>query len=87
MLISRFLFVKIFHVMAQFFHAKHILLRIFVTLQYERKNAILLTVCKQKVIFMESPLPLHYCLSFIHQFVIAMNKMLYAISGDKRKTD
>lgn len=87
MLISRFLFVKIFHIMAQFFHAKHILLRIFVTLQYERKNAILLTVCKQKVIFMESPLPLHYCLSFINQFVIAMNKMLYAISGDKRKTD
>ena len=51
------------------------------------KNAVLLTVCKQKVIFMESPLPLHYCLSFINQFVIAMNKMLYAISGDKRKTD
>ena len=32
MLISRFLFVKIFHIMAQFFHAKHILLRIFVIL-------------------------------------------------------
>ena len=46
MLISRFLFVKIFHIMAQFFHAKHILLRIYVALQYERKNAVLLTVCK-----------------------------------------
>ena len=87
MLISRFSVVNIFHILAWFFHARHILLRIFVTLQYERKNAVLLTICKQKVIFMESPLPLPYCLSFINQFVIAMNKMLYAISGDKRKTD